>query len=152
MRPTTVMLKDYPDHHDAELVIKLYELRREPTMRASRAAIAKSFWPKTLDELMAVTKTEHELNAAFRQTGSYWEMAYGMAKHGIIHADFMLESNGEGLLLLARVEPFLEEYRAAANSPRAFRNAEWIAANSELGQELMLRFRARVEKMVGPRK
>ena len=45
--------KDMPDHHDADLVIKLYELRREPVMRESRSAINRQFWPATAEEALA---------------------------------------------------------------------------------------------------
>jgi len=138
-------IKDFPDHHDAELVLHLYELRREPVMRESRHAINRTFWPASFDELLAVTKPDHPLNAAFRQTASYWEMTYGMAKHGVVHTDFLLDSAGEGLFLLARVEPYLAEFRQAF-SPRAFANAEWVATHSELGQQLMAHFRNRVQQ------
>jgi hypothetical protein len=72
-------------------------------------------------------------------------MVYSMARHGIIHADFLTESNGEGLLLFARVEPHLAKIRAAS-SPRAFRNAEWVARETEMGRTIMEGFRARVAK------
>jgi hypothetical protein len=143
-------LKEHPDHHDAEIVLRLYELRREAVMRDSRHAINTKFWPRSFDEVQAVTKLDHPLNAAFRQVSTYWEMVYGMAKHGIVHADFLLESNGEGLLLLARMRPFLPQYREAT-SPRSFQNAEWIATNSELGKTLMTTFEARVAKVLDSR-
>jgi hypothetical protein len=137
--------KDYPDHHDAELVLRLYELRRETVMRESRHAITRTFWPTSLDDVLAVVRPDHPLNAAFRQVGSYWEMVYGMAKHGVIHTDFLLESSGEGLFLFARVEPFLEGYRQAT-SPRGFSNAEWVANNSDTGRQLLEHFRKRVQQ------
>ncbi|MEO6446024.1 MAG: hypothetical protein ABIZ91_13715 [Gemmatimonadaceae bacterium] len=139
--------KDYPDHHDAELVLKLYELRREAAMRASRNSLNAEFWPTTFDEVLAVTKAEHPLNSAFRQCSSYWEMVYAMAKHGVIHGDFMMESNGEGLLLFARVEPFLAPYREQVNAA-GFRNAEWVATETEMGRKIMDRFRPRVQKLM----
>jgi hypothetical protein len=140
--------KDFPDHHDAELVLRLYELRREPVMRESRHVINRTFWPTSLDDVLAVVKSgDHPLNAAFRQTSTYWEMVYGMAKHGIVHTDFLLESSGEGLYLYARVEPYLEAYRQAM-SPRAFVNAEWVATNSDMGRQLSAHFRNRVQQML----
>ncbi|HEX4933982.1 MAG TPA: hypothetical protein VFV33_12425, partial [Gemmatimonadaceae bacterium] len=66
------------------------------------------------------------------------------------HADFMLESNGEGLLLFARVEPWLAEYRAQVN-PLAFRNAEWVAQETEMGRLIADRFRARVRAALAAR-
>lgn len=139
-----MLKKDYPDHHDAELVLKLYEMRREPVMRESRSLINSKFLPTSLEDVMAVTKYDHPLNAAWRQCSTYWEMVYAMARHGVMHADFMLESNGEGMLLFTRIEPWLAEYREAVGSPLAFRNAEWVANETEMGRLIAERFRKRV--------
>jgi hypothetical protein len=139
------VLKEAPDHHDAELVLKLYDLRREAVMRESRNAINAKFWPRNAGEAVAVTAHDHPLNVAFRQTSGYWEMVYGMARHGIVHADFLVENNGEGLLLFARMEPYLTQVREAS-SPRAFSNAEWVVANCPMGKVLMEGFRARVKR------
>jgi hypothetical protein len=141
------VLKEAPDHHDADLVLKIYDLRREPVMRESRSAINAKFWPRSAEEAVAVTAAEHPLNAAFRQTSGYWEMVYGMARHGIIHPDFLVENNGEGLVLYARIEPYLAAFRQAT-SPGSFRNAEWVATNCPTGQMLMERYRARVKRML----
>jgi|GEM_PF-261413 hypothetical protein len=144
--PHALMLKDFPDHHDAELVLRVYELRREPVMRESRSKINSSqFMPKRYEDVEAVRKMDHPLNAAFRQTSTYWEMVYGLARHGIVHADFLVENNGEGLILLAKMFPFLERYRKDT-SARSFANAEWIATQSELGREVFARHQERVEK------
>ncbi|MCC6319295.1 MAG: hypothetical protein IT361_16600 [Gemmatimonadaceae bacterium] len=138
-----MLTKDYPDHHDAELVIKLYELRRDAVMRESRRLINAEFWPRTFDDVLAFTKGDHPLNPAFRQVSSYWEMVYGMVKHGVLHADFMMESCGEGMFVFAKVEPYLAEYRAKI-SPIAFRNAEWMTAHSPAAQAVLELFRKRV--------
>ena len=53
-RPRGPMIKDAPDHHDAELVLRLYELRRETTMREARRYLATEFWPATQADLLAV--------------------------------------------------------------------------------------------------
>lgn len=142
------MSKAAPDHHDAELLLKIYDLRREAVMRESRDAINRDYWPRNAEEALAILKPEHPLNRAYRQTSTYWEMVYGMARHGVIHVDFLLESNGEGLLLFARVEPYLAQIREQT-SPRAFRNAEWIAGSGELAAAIMATFRGRVQKRLG---
>ena len=139
-----MLSKDYPDHHDAELVIKFYELRREPVMREARKAISAQFWPKSFDDVLALTKGEHPLNASFRQIATYWEMVYGMAKHGVLHADLMMESCAEGLYLFAKMEPYLVQYREQVN-PTAFRNAEWVAANCAAAKPMLELFRKRVQ-------
>ena len=136
--------KEFPDHHDAELVLKLYELRREDVMRASRSLIVTKFLPTSFEDVLAVTKSEHPLNAAFRQCSTFWEMTYAMARHGVMHADFMLESNGEGLLLYSRIEPWLTQYREHV-SPLGFRNAEWVATETTYGRLIAERFRKRMQ-------
>jgi hypothetical protein len=141
------VLKEAPDHHDADLVLKLYDLRRETVMRESRNAINTKFWPRSPEEAVAVTANDHPLNVAFRQTSAYWEMVYGMAWHGIIHPDFLVDNNGEGLFLFARVEPYLAQIRQAS-SPRAFRNSEWVATNCGTGKALMEVYRARVKRVL----
>jgi hypothetical protein len=144
------MAQGTPDHHDAELALKVYELRREAVMRESRNAINQKFWPRSFEDVQAVAKPEHPLNAAYRQVASYWEMVYGFAKHRIVPADFWLESNGEGLLLFAKVAPFLERIRAEL-SPIAYRNAEWIARESAEGRRLLQVFTDRVKKALAAR-
>ena len=104
------MSKDTPDHHDAEIVLRLYELRRETVMRDARDTINAQFWPRTFEDVLALTKRDHHLNRPFRQVGSYWEMVYGMVKHGIVNAEYFLESNGEGFFLFAKILPFLQQF------------------------------------------
>jgi hypothetical protein len=142
------MSKEHPDHHDAEIAFRAYELRREPVMRESRNAMNRDFWPKSSAELLAVIKADHPLNAAWRQTTTYWEMVYGTVKHGIVNADYFMESSGEGLFLFARVAPYLEDFRREIASPAAFQNAEWVSKNTAVGQRLFAMFSARVQKML----
>ena len=116
-------------------------------MREARNAIMSKFWPNSLADIEAVANQfTHELNSAFRQTSSYWEMVYGFAKHGIIDPNFFIETNGEGLFLLAKIYPFLEEFRSKY-SPTAFRNAEWIATECEEGKRRFAMICARVDGM-----
>ena len=93
------MMKDAPDHLDADLILKLYDLRREDSLRAAREKLTSEFWPKNAKEAVAIVAHEHPLNRTYRQVSTYWEMVYRMARHGIIHGDFLVENNGEGLLL-----------------------------------------------------
>jgi hypothetical protein len=144
------MAKDKPDHHDAELVLRLYELRRETVMRDSRDTINSQFWPRSFDDVLAVTKRDHHLNRPFRQVSSYWEMVYGMVKHGVVNADYFLESNGEGFFLFAKVLPYLEAYRREV-SALAFRNAEWAALKCPPGRDMFESIQARVKKLAEAR-
>jgi hypothetical protein len=137
-----------PTTADAEVVIKLYDLRREAVMRTSRDTIVR-WQPKSFDDVVAVTDWGHEHNAAFRQVSSYFEMAFGLARHGAVDKELLVEWCGEGLLLFAKIHPFLAEFRERV-SPTAFQNSEWVTQNTEAGakrlQLFLARFAAQAEK------
>ncbi len=141
------MHKEHPDHLDADLVLKIYDLRREPVMRESRAAVLRDFWPRSTEDALEVLRQDHPLNRAWRQMTGYWEMVYSMARHRVVHPEFLVENNGEGLVLYARVEPYVAAIREAT-SPRSFRNTEWVAQETETGRTMMEGFRARVAKVL----
>ena len=143
------MSKEHPDHHDADLILKLYELRREAVMRESRRTMM-AFLPRSWEELAAAVAPTHPHNAAWRQVGSYWEMVYSFGRHGVVHPDFLIENNAEGLFLFAKVEPYLGRFRKEY-SPTAFRNAEWIATQCETGRQRYAMVKARVAKMMEAR-
>ena len=95
---------------DAELILHLYELRREEMLRKARRFMVFEFNPKSLDELRAVSRdftSEH--NPAWRQVISYWEMAAAMVLRGALDADLFLDTNGEGILLYAKFHHFHAE-------------------------------------------
>lgn len=97
---------------DAEIILKLYELRTETVMRESRAWITGEFWPATADELFAVSQNPaNPHNAQFRQVISYWEMGAALVLHGAVSAELFVDSNGEGFFLLAKFSAILDEVR-----------------------------------------
>ncbi len=97
---------------DAEIILKLYELRTEAVMRQARAWITGEFWPATVDEFFAVQdnpKDPH--NAHLRQVVTYWEMAAALVLHGAVSAELFVDCNAEGFFLLAKLAPFLDAIR-----------------------------------------
>ncbi len=137
------MSVEAPDYRDAELVIRLYELRREPVMRASRDAMNAKFLPRSYEDVLAVTKPDRPHNAAFRQVSTYWEMVYGMAHHKIAHAEYLVENAAEGLLLFAKIAPYLDRLRAEV-SKTVFQHAEWVAQNTAIGRLRLEQFTKRI--------
>ena len=103
---------------DAELVLKLYEMRREETLRSSRRFMVFDFQPKTLEELRAVSRDlSSPRNAAWRQTISYWEMAHSLVLREALDADLFLDSNGEGILIYAKYHHWHEETEKQSGNP-----------------------------------
>src|SRR5580658_7991551 len=119
---------------DAEIILRLYELRTEAVMRQARAWITGEFWPKTADEFFAVTTNPaHPHNAHFRQVITYWEMAAAMVLHGAVSAELFVDCNAEGFFLLAKFSPILEEIRAK-NPGFLVKTAEMVGRFSAAAQ------------------
>ena len=102
---------------DAELILKLYELRREPRMRQARHWVMHEFNPKNLDELLALLRDfGADQNQMWRQVIGYWEMAAALVLHGALDRELFLESNGENLFMVAKFGLLNEEYARAAGN------------------------------------
>ena len=97
---------------DAEIILRLYELRTEALMRQARAWVAGEFWPATAEEYFAVAHNFADPHSTWlRQVLSYWEMAAAMVLHGAVSAELFVDCNGEGFFHLAKFAPILEGIR-----------------------------------------
>ena len=110
---------------DAEIILRLYELRTEAVMRQARAWITGEFWPDTVEDFFAVAGNPADPhNAWFRQVITYWEMASAMVLHGAVSAELFVDCNAEGFFLLAKFAHILEGIRE--------RNPTFMMKTSEL--------------------
>ena len=113
---------------DAELILKLYELRREETMRKARRFMIFEFNPKTLEELRAVSRdTTSESNPCWRQMLSFWEMSASLVLRGALDADLFLDSNAEGILIYAKFHHWHAETEKQSGNPFMGKTALLIA-------------------------
>jgi hypothetical protein len=97
---------------DAEIILRLYQLRTETVMRQARAWLAGEFWPATAEEFFAVAENPADPhNAWLRQVLTYWEMAAAMVLHGAVSAELFVDCNSEGFFMLAKFAPILEGIR-----------------------------------------
>lgn len=117
----------------ADLILKLYDLRREAKMREARNWMF-SFNPKNADEIMT-TMMDPEVGGFLRMVTSYWDMAAAMVNHGAIDADMFNDTAGEHIMVFAKVEPFLAELREKFESPQAFAHLEKVIMDRPDGAE-----------------
>jgi hypothetical protein len=108
----------------ADLIMKLYDLRREEKMREARGWIV-SFFPESAADIMKAMVAA-ETSGKFRMVTTYWDMAAGFVNHGAIDEEMFFESNGECVLVFSKVEPFLEEVRQIMGSPNYLKNLETL--------------------------
>jgi hypothetical protein len=103
---------------DAEVILRLYESRREEALRQARKFMVFEFQPKSLEELRAVSRDfAAPQNAAWRQVLSYWEMAASFVLRGAVDADLFLDSNGEGILIYAKFHHWHAETEKQSGNP-----------------------------------
>lgn len=114
-------------HNDADIILKLYELRREEVLRKARHWVIFEFNPKTPEEFLATVEAAgSQENAYFRQVISYWEMAASLVIHGAVKSDLYLDSNGEGILIFAKLYEFRQTYTSKTGFPFMRQTAQMI--------------------------
>jgi hypothetical protein len=134
--------------HDANLILKLYDLRREAEMRKARNWYMIEFWPQSADDILKVANAfPSQENAWMRQVGGYWDMVAALVLHGALNEDLFLQPGicGEMFFIFAKVHPFLKEVREKMNNPEIFVNIEKVATRSKLARNRLERVSKHIE-------
>ena len=100
---------------DVNIILRLYELRREETMRKARDWYVTDFNPESTQDLLGAMVGEH--NAAYRMVTSYWDMAAAFVNHGTVDEQLFNDIHFEHIAVYAKIQPFLAEFRAATHAP-----------------------------------
>ena len=129
----------------ADLILKLYDLRREPKMREARNWLF-SFNPTSVDHYFQ-TMMDPEVGGYLRMVTSYWDMAAALVNHGAIDADMFNETAGEHIFVYAKVEPLLAELRERFGSPEAFKHLETLINNDPKGAEKVARTKEMMKRI-----
>jgi hypothetical protein len=124
-------MREHPDHHDAELMLKLYELRREERLRKAREWFAREFTATTMEKFEQQCPWGSESNAFFRMVSGYWEMVASIVNHGLIKPEFFFESQTEFFGVWERLKPLAAQMRQAFKDPHMGENLESLAADFE---------------------
>ena len=136
-----------PTYEDAQLVLKLYELRREEKLRAAREWFTGKFFPASVADVEAVANKPGTENVHFRMATSYWEMAASFIVRGILNADLFLDSGGEMLMVWVKLEKFLPEIRGKSVGPTFLSNIERVVETSAAARERLPIFRRRMTQI-----
>jgi hypothetical protein len=135
---------------DAQLVMQLYDLRREPEMRKARSWWLGEFWPQNADEFLKVVwAAGTPENNWLRQVGGYWSMAASFVLHGALSEELFIQPavSGEMVFVFAKVQPFLKELREKMGDPQMFGNIEKVITGSKFGRERLKLTLKRVETL-----
>lgn len=140
------MSNSQPTHHDAELILKLYDLRREPLMREARnfvPTLAGASFDKFMEVSSAFGTKE---NAYVRQVYSYWEMVASLIVHGTLNAELANDTLGEMYFAYAMIQPHVEEFRKKMNSPEFLKNVQKVVESTPEGRERLKQISERMKQ------
>jgi hypothetical protein len=126
-----------PTYDDANLILRLYEMRREERMRKARAWFTASFKVKTWDDLQKVAPPGSDDNASYRMVVTYWDMVASFVSSGVLHRDLFFQSGRELLLVWERMRDVLPQIRAQYRDPHLWTHLETV------GEEYAAYFKGR---------
>src|ERR1044071_6246100 len=127
----------------AELILKLYDLRREEVLRQARTWYF-TFNPGRAEDVAAIARSEH--SAFYRMVTSYWDMACSFVNHGAIDEEMFNDANQEHILVFSKIQPLLEGLRAATG-PNYARHLEQVVMRLPEAEQRLARFREMVKRM-----
>ena len=120
-------MREHVDHHDAELLLRLYDLRREDKLRRARAWFSQEFQAKSTDEYQKLYPPGSEQDAYFRMVVTYWEMVGSIVNSGLIKQDFFFQNTGEFFGVWERIKDLIPAVREAYKNPHLWENLELMA-------------------------
>jgi hypothetical protein len=118
-----------PTYDDANLIVRLYEMRREGRMREARAWFTASFRPKKWEELATLVPPGSPENASFRMVITYWDMVASFIVTGVLNKELFFQSGRELLVVHERMRPVLPGIRDAYKDPSYMANLERVGTD-----------------------
>jgi len=133
----------------AELILKLYDLRREEKMREARSWMLSFFPESAADILQALIRAE--TSAYYRMVTSYWDMAASLVNHGAIDEEMFADAHGEHIVVFSKIEPFLPELREATGNQNMFQNLEKLIMRQPDAKEKLAKSRESMKRWMQAR-
>ena len=118
-----------PTHADAELLLHLYELRRDPQLRKARAWFLTEFKAESWSEIGPQYLKFHENDQYFRMTTSYWEMVATLVNRGVLHAELFFDHTGEDIVTWERIKTLIPDARADIRPTYLFQFEKLVLAH-----------------------
>lgn len=120
-----------PDHLDAEILLRLYDLRREEKLRTARDWFIREFQAESPEDLFKRYPFGTQENAYFRMVVSYWDMAASLLNRGLINEELFFENTGELWAVWEKLKRIAPQMRDQWKNPAAYKNLEQAAQKYE---------------------
>lgn len=119
-----------PTHADAELLLRLYEIRRDPELRRAREWFLRDFKAQDWDEIKGRYLTHVDEDRWFRMTISYWEMVATLVNRGVLHDELFFDHTGEDVVSWEKCKPWIAGARASIR-PTYMHNFEKLVTDHQ---------------------
>jgi hypothetical protein len=133
-------------HADVDIILRLYQIRSEPTMREARKFIIFDFWPSSFEELGRLFAGGGKEFAYFRQVTSYWDMAMSFVARGALDPLLFLDNCNEMIFAYAKYKQFLPQLRENVN-PQFWKRVEDFLTGSPEAQQKVAAITKNVERV-----
>lgn len=147
-------------HEQVNLMLKLYDLRREAKLREARDWYFQNFFVKSAEDVMRIAPFGSKENAYMRMVMSYWDMVAGIANRGLVDEELFFESTGEQWGTWERIKPAVGAFRAMFSNPKFLSNLEehirryeaWREKNAPGSGEAMRKFQEQIQQQMSQKK
>jgi hypothetical protein len=129
-----------------ELILRLYELRRETVMREARSFVGGPFFPRSDDDLVAVVTRGGKETGFVLQVYGYWDMVSAFVIHGMLSEALLYDTCAEMYFQFAKIYPYLKGFRQKMNLPEWMQSLEKVATGTARGRNRMELMRANLER------
>ena len=135
----------------ANLILRLYELRREPVMREARSYVGGEFMPASADEFITIVSTGGKQTGFVLQVYGYWDMVAAFVRHKALDASLVYDTCQEMYFQYAKIQPYLADFRKRMNLPEFLRNIEEFIEGSKEGRERVSTMRKNMNEIANVR-
>jgi hypothetical protein len=130
-----------------ELILRLYELRREAIMREARSFVGGPFFPKSEDELVSIITKGGKESGFVLQVYGYWDMVCAFVLHGVLSERLVYDTRQKMYFQFAKIHPYLKGFRQAMNLPEWMQSLERVATGSARGRKRLVVMRANLDQL-----
>ena len=135
---------------EAELILRLYELRREAVMRQARSFVGGEFLPQSAQQLIEWVSKGGQQTGYILQVYGYWDMVCAFVKHGTLSEALVFDTCQEMYFQYAKIQPYLKEFREKMAMPEWMQSIEKVAEGSLKGRKRLAAMRANLQSIARP--
>jgi len=132
---------------EAEIIMRLYELRRENVMREARSYVGGPFMPQSADDFVAFASKGGKESGYILQVYGYWDMVAAFVLHSALSEPLVYDTCQEMYFQYSKIQPYLKEFREKMGLPEFLQSIEKVIEGSAKGRKRIADMRANIARI-----